>query len=229
MRVLAIDTALGACAVCVYEAGSGTVMAQETAAMDKGHAEALIPMIERVMAQVDGGFAVIDRVAVTTGPGSYTGVRVGLSAANAIGFAAQKPVVGISTLGALAAPLIAAGEGTAVAAAIDARHGDIYLQLLTASGRSILNPRQIAAKEAARMMGSGPVRLVGSGAPRLAVEAWTIGIDAVVVDAPAAAAIVWIARLGALASPADQPARPLYLKAADAKPSRKALPMAPAS
>lgn len=224
MRVLAIDTALGACSTCVFDAGEGVMLAQTSVAMVKGHAEALIPQIDTMMAEISGGFASLDRIAVTVGPGSYTGLRVGLSAANAIGFATGKPVVGISTLAALAAPLMTAGESTVVASAIDARHGEIYIQLVTSSGRSIIAPRQIAAKDAARMMGSGPIRLVGSGAPRLAVEAWTIGIDAVVIDAPVAPGIVWVARLGALAVPDEQPARPLYLKAADAKPSQKALP-----
>lgn len=226
MRVLAIDTALGACSTCVFDAGSGTVAAQAVVPMDKGHAEAIIPQIQGMMADVPGGFGAIDRIAVTIGPGSYTGLRVGLSAAHAIAFAIGKPVVGISTLSALAAPLMTSGESTVVAAAVDARHGDIYIQLVTSSGRSIIPPRQISAKDAARMMGSGPIRLVGSGAPRLAVEAWTIGIDAVVIDAPAAPGIVWVARLGALADPDEQPAKPLYLKAADAKVSRKALPRA---
>ncbi|MGL4323659.1 MAG: tRNA (adenosine(37)-N6)-threonylcarbamoyltransferase complex dimerization subunit type 1 TsaB [Beijerinckiaceae bacterium] len=228
MRVLAIDTALGACSTCVFDAGTGQMLAHVSVPMSKGHAEAIIPQIDQMMAGVEGGFAALDRVAVTVGPGSYTGLRVGLSAANAIGFAAAKPVVGISTLSALAAPLMTSGESTVVAAAIDARHGEIFIQMVTSSGRSIITPRQIPAKDAARMMGSGPIRLVGSGAPRLAVEAWTIGIDAVVVDAPVAPGLVWVARLGALANPDDQPAKPLYLKAADAKPSRKALPRAAA-
>ena len=68
------------------------------------------------------------------------------------------------------------------------------------------------------MIGAGPVRLIGSGAPKLAVEAWTIALDAHVVDAPNAPDILWVARLGALADPDDAPPKPLYLKPPDAKP-----------
>ena len=84
MRVLAIDTALGACSACIIEAGETVPLAAETIPMDRGHAEALMPLLDRLSAQVDGGFESLDRVAVTVGPGSYTGLRVGISAARGI-------------------------------------------------------------------------------------------------------------------------------------------------
>ena len=92
MRILAIDTALSACSACVMDAGVSEAVAREQITLERGHAEALMPMIERVMAQVSAncikaGFATLDRVAVTIGPGSYTGLRVGISAARAIGLA----------------------------------------------------------------------------------------------------------------------------------------------
>ena len=98
MRILAIDTALGACSACVLEAGEAAPLAQEQLAMDRGHAEALMPLVERVMKGVEGGFASLGRVAVTVGPGSYTGLRVGVSAARAIAFAAGVPAVGVTTV-----------------------------------------------------------------------------------------------------------------------------------
>ncbi len=218
MRVLAIDTALGACSVCVWEAGRADPLGLESEAMERGHAEALAPMIERVVVAAGGGFAGLDRIAVTVGPGSYTGLRVGVSAARALALATGKPAIGVTTLSALAAPLIAAGEGTPIASVIDARHADVHVQLVAPNGSVLLTPRQLPAREAARMLGAGPIRFVGSGAPKLAVEAWTIGLDAIVVDSPAAPDILWIARLGALADPDEAPPKPLYLKAPDAKP-----------
>lgn len=223
MRVLAIDTALGACSVCVWEAGRADPLGLESELMERGHAEALVPMIERVVAGTKGGFSALDRISVAIGPGSYTGLRVGVSAARALALAIGKPAIGITTLAALAAPQIAVGEGTPVAAVIDARHADVYLQLVAPNGRTLLAPRQSPAREAARAIGAGPVRLVGSGAPKLGVEAWTIGLDATIIESSASADIMWIARLGALAEPDDAPPKPLYLKAPDAKPYAGAL------
>ena len=84
MRCLAIDTALNGCSACVLETGAAEPLAMETLPIERGHAEALLPLVERVMAKVEGGFGSLDRVAVTVGPGSFTGLRVGLSAARAI-------------------------------------------------------------------------------------------------------------------------------------------------
>ncbi|MGB7045218.1 MAG: tRNA (adenosine(37)-N6)-threonylcarbamoyltransferase complex dimerization subunit type 1 TsaB, partial [Methylocella sp.] len=103
MKILAIDTALPAISACVLDDGADSPEAIETIAMERGHAEALLPLIDRVMARVAGGFASLDRVAVTVGPGSFTGLRVGIAAARAIGIACKIPVTGVSTLAALAA------------------------------------------------------------------------------------------------------------------------------
>ena len=93
MRVLAIDTALAACSAAVLDTVYGGVIASESLPMVRGQAEALIPLIARVMQRAELGFADIDRVAVTTGPGSFTGLRVGISAARGIALAADKPAV----------------------------------------------------------------------------------------------------------------------------------------
>src|SRR4051812_5131957 len=107
VRILAIDTALGACSACIWQAGEPKPLASETIEMERGHAEALLPLIDRVSAHVEGGFEALDRIAVTVGPGSYTGLRVGISAARGIGLAAGIPVVGVATLSAFLAPLMA--------------------------------------------------------------------------------------------------------------------------
>ena len=94
MRVLAIDTALAACAAAVLDTDHG-ILASETLPMLRGHAEALIPLIARVMKRSDMIFRDLGRIAVTTGPGSFTGVRVGLAAARGFGVATGVPVVGV--------------------------------------------------------------------------------------------------------------------------------------
>ena len=106
MLILAIDTALDACAAAVLDTDAGKLIAQESQAMKRGHAEALMPLIARVMKASGIAFAALDRIAVTTGPGSFTGLRVGLSAARGIALAAEKPAVGLTTLTAYAAPFV---------------------------------------------------------------------------------------------------------------------------
>ena len=92
MLILAIDTALDACAAAVLDTEAGKLIAQESQGMKRGHAEALMPLVGRVIARSGIGFADLDLIAVTTGPGSFTGLRVGLSAARGIALAATKPV-----------------------------------------------------------------------------------------------------------------------------------------
>ena len=144
MRILAIDTALGACSACVLEAGEAEPLAREQLAMDRGHAEALMPLVERVMDGLEGGFASLGRVAVTVGPGSYTGLRVGVSAARAIAFAAGIPAVGVTTVAACAAPLIGREPGRVIAAALDAKHGQVWFQALSSEGKPLVPLRQVS-------------------------------------------------------------------------------------
>src|SRR5436190_24263741 len=107
MLILAIDTALEACAVAVLDTETNSLRAQEQQAMARGHAEALMPMIERVMQTAALAFTALDRIAVTVGPGSFTVLRVGISAARGLGLAADKPVMGVTTLSAYPAPYLA--------------------------------------------------------------------------------------------------------------------------
>ena len=222
LRVLAIDTALGACSACILQNGEAEPLAREMILMERGHAEALLPLIDRVASQTDGGFATLGRVAVTIGPGSYTGLRIGIAAARAIGLAAGIPVVGVATLSAFLAPLMAGEWRGVIAAAIDAKHGQIYVQAIGAGGRAIIPASLMGIREAVRVLGSGPVLLTGSGAPLLAAEAWAQGIDVTVTEAPLAPEIAWVARVGALADPVQALPKPLYLRGPDAKPQEGA-------
>lgn len=220
MRVLAIDTALEACAAAVVETdreGDPRAVAAEFVPMERGHAEALLPLVDRIVGAA-GGFRVLDRVVVTVGPGSFTGLRVGISAARAIALAAGIPAVGVTTLSAYAAPVIASGVGTLVASAIDARHGQVYLQVFAPAGRTIVTPRIVAAREAVRQLGTGSVRIVGSGAKILGEAARAIGLEVLLEDASAAPDILWVARLGMSASPSQAVPKPFYIRAPDAKP-----------
>lgn len=218
LRVLAIDTALGACSACIVQAGEPLPLAADTIPMDRGHAEALMPLLDRLSAQVDGGFESLDRVAVTVGPGSYTGLRVGISAARGIGLAAGIPVVGVATLSAYLAPLMVGEKRGLLTAAIDAKHGHIYIQAIAPGGRTIIPPGLMTYRDAIRLLGSGPIMIAGSAAPLLAAEARAQGVEALISDALSHPDIAWVARLGILADPNQALPKPLYLREPDAKP-----------
>ena len=230
MLILAIDTALDACAAAVLDTGANQILAQESQAMKRGHAEALMPLIARVMKASGIAFAALERVAATTGPGSFTGLRVGLSAARGIALAAGKPVVGLTTLAAYAAPIVAENGEHPIMAAIDARHDHVYFQMVTGDGSPLIKPqvapicgsaRRLALRHAAsrRQCGADPGRSLASRC--------TVAVH----DRPAAGARH---RLGGMAggrgqSRGSSPARPFYLRAPDAKPPKDLLSKDPLS
>src|ERR1700716_2079102 len=164
MRVLAIDTALEACSAAVFDTDHGGITASESVAMARGHAEAVMPLLARGMDLAEIDFASLDRIAVTTGPGSFTGLRVGISATRGIALAAGKPAIGLSTLAGFAAPLIAEDDSTHVVAAIDARHDNVYLQVFGTGGRTLVAPRIATLRDAVRAAMTGPARIIGSAA-----------------------------------------------------------------
>jgi tRNA threonylcarbamoyl adenosine modification protein YeaZ len=218
MRVLAIDTALEVCAAAVLDTESAKV-ASESVPMLRGHAEALMPLIGRVMKQAELPFSALDRIAVTTGPGSFTGLRVGIAAARGIALSVGKPAIGLTTLAAYAAPLISHDAKTTVAVAIDARHQHVYLQIFDPGGRTLTAPRIASVADAVRTaMANGPVRLVGTGATLLAA-AWPKQAPApALVEDRRAPDIVWVGRIAVAADEATSQPKPLYLRAPDAQP-----------
>jgi tRNA threonylcarbamoyladenosine biosynthesis protein TsaB len=218
MRVLAIDTTLEACSAAVIDTEHADDATHESIPMVRGHAEALMPLIARVLDRAGVNFEQISRIAVTIGPGSFTGLRVGIAAARGLALAAGKPAVGLSTLAAYAAPFIAADDTLPVVAAIDARHDHVYLQVFGPGGRTIVPPRLASLREALRVSATGAPRLVGTAANLLAA-AWPPGERAPsAVDPRRAPDIDWVARLGAAAAETGAPPKPLYLRAPDAQP-----------
>ena len=226
MLILAIDTALDACAAAVLDAEAGQLIAQESISMKRGHAEALMPLIGRVIKASGIGFANLDRIAVTTGPGSFTGLRVGISAARGIGLAAEKPVVGVTTLAAYAAPVVNQGGEHPVISAIDARHDHVYLQVVAGNGSPLIWPRVAPVAEALEAARFGAPHLVGNAAA-IVGERWPKDAPAPVrIDTQPAPDIAWVGWLGAAVTPGTAPARPFYLRAPDAKPQKDMLPQA---
>jgi tRNA threonylcarbamoyladenosine biosynthesis protein TsaB len=222
MLILSIDTALDACAAAVLDTAGG-VIARESQPMKRGHAEALMPLIARVMKASGVGFAALDRIAATTGPGSFTGLRVGLSAARGIALAAGKPVVGVTTLTAFAAPIVSENSAHPVISAIDARHDHVYFQVLGDDGRSLIKPKVAPISEALDAARFGTPHLVGNAADMLAARWPADAPPPFKIDQQPAPDITWVAWLGAAVNPESSPARPYYLRAPDAKPPKDPL------
>ena len=217
MRVLAIDTALGACAAAVLDSQGGAILASESLGMLKGHAEAVMPLIARVMDASRCEFTDLDRIAVTVGPGSFTGLRVGISAARGIALATGKPALGLSTLSALAAPHVAARSDHMIIAAIDARNEQVYFHVFAPNGTTVVAPRLDRVRTAVRAVPVGPTVITGSGAGLVAAH-WPSGSPTPRVELNAAPDIGWIARLGAAAQNEGSAPKPLYLRRPDARP-----------
>lgn len=210
MRVLVIDTALDACTAAVFEdAGAPEMRALgvRSEVMARGHSERLGGFVRDAVAQAGGGFEALDRIGVTIGPGSFTGLRVGLAFAQGLGAALGLPVVGVSTLAALARS--ADGGQGMTAAVIDARRGQVYLQLFE-DGFPASEAEALSLEDAvARLAGGGRVwRMTGSGSS-------LVGGEVSIRTAPDPAAL---ATLTAAFDPAIHPPRPLYLRAPDAIP-----------
>lgn len=222
MRVLAIDTALAACSAAVFDTASssviGGVVANESVPMVRGHAEALMPLIARVMHTAGMSFPDLDRIVVTTGPGSFTGMRVGIAAARGFGVATKIPVIGVSTLSSYAAPYLGADDTSPVIAAIDARHGHVYLQVFAPGGRTLIAPRLAPLSEAVRAASQSASCITGSAAAAVAEALPHTAPTPVTVDARDAPDIAWVAQIGAIVPDGQAPPKPQYLRAPDAQP-----------
>jgi tRNA threonylcarbamoyladenosine biosynthesis protein TsaB len=217
MRILAVDTALGACSVAMLDGSQ--IRAHRIALMDRGHAEALAPMVEAAMGEAGIGFAQLDRLAVTTGPGTFTGQRVGLAFMRGLRVALKKPLAGITTLEAMAAAAMDE-TGLSVAAALhDARRGEVYAYAGSREGEIVslrVAPFGEAVQAIFSAMRETPLAFAGTAAEAAARDYEKLGGSARLstVRQPDA---LWVARLAGLRpEPAEIP-RPLYLRAPDAR------------
>jgi len=214
MLVLGLDTCLQACSVALCARQSGRVLAHRRKEMQRGHAEVLPDMVDEVMKEAGQPYKALEVISVTRGPGSFTGVRIGLAFARALGVALEIPVVGMTTLEAIARNISHNPERLPVAAVIDARREEVYLQIFDADIEPLEEALAVPVAAAAGHLPPGPCLLVGSGASLLADE--THGrVRADADDLPDAEIIALHAPLEPMPA---QPPQPLYLRPPDAKP-----------
>ena len=223
MYILAFDTCLGAVSVAVAQADAGgvSVLLERSERRQAGHAERLLPLIVEVLEELNLTFAAIGRIAVTRGPGSFTGVRTGIAAARALALAIGCSAVGVDCLTAIAwqarAQLGARSAERALAVALDARAGLVFFQLFDAAGATRTPALLLPAAACAERLGRAPAVVVGSAAALVAAAAGALGGDTEARLTAAEPSAGTVARLGARMAYAG-PLKPLYLRAPDVKP-----------
>jgi len=220
MLTLAIDTAANFCSACLWDEAADRVLATEERDIGRGHAEQLMDVIAAVIGKVGRDYADLSRIAVAIGPGSFTGIRVGVAAARGLGLALGIPVAGVTTLEAIAADARAETGGD-VTVAVNGGRGQIFVQSFDAAGIQFDEPAAVEAADAASVVPASVDFLAGNAADAVAAafaRPVETGIDR------ATGSVATVARLSAVSPHAPVP---LYLRGADAKPQQGfALPRA---
>lgn len=217
MLILAFDCATNLCAACVWDAEFGRERGRSVRDLGKGHAEHLMAVIGEALAAGQASLKQVGAIGVGVGPGSFTGIRVAVSAARGLALALGIPAAGVSTLEAIAAEARPLAADLPVAAVQDGGQGLYQLGIYDKLGRSLHTPLVAAGGEAASMVKASEAMLAGPGAAPLAA---LTGLDArLILPYRSAPDIATLARIVAARgrAPASPPA-PLYLRAPDAKP-----------
>ena len=185
------------------------------------HGERMLPLVEELLAEAGWSLASLERIGVGVGPGSFTGLRIGVALAQGIALGLGCPVVGVGSLHAMA--FAAPPSELPTAAVLDARRDEYFVALFSSAGTELVGPRtisQVGAEHALLDLAQGPVRIVG-----LPGAGWSNAFQSELTDLPSAIAT---ARLAARLEPAEHPALPAYVRAADAvKPNLPPSPLQP--
>lgn len=214
MKVLAIDCAASLCAACVYDAAAGRELGRAVLDLGKGHAEHLMAVISEALTAAETDYPSLGAIAVSVGPGSFTGLRVGVSTARGLALALKIPAIGVTTLEALAAEAAVAFPGRAVLAALDAGREEIHAALYNEMSALTYGPVVTTLADAVAVATEQSSVLAGTAAPQIAALAGG-GFD--IGPRTATADIATYARLATAKGGGERP-KPLYLRGADAKP-----------
>jgi tRNA threonylcarbamoyladenosine biosynthesis protein TsaB len=215
MRILGFDTATSACSVALWR--SGAVVARRFEPMARGQSERLMPMIREVLDEAGVAFADLDLLAVTRGPGAFTGLRIGLAAARGLALATGLPCLGVTTLDALACAVPAEEiAGRALLAVIDAKRADLYAQVFDAGLEPLGPPAALLPEALPSLLESakGPLVVVGDGARRALGPLRAAGIEIVesrALGVPDAAVVCRLAHRRRDTAQPGVPPQPLYL------------------
>jgi tRNA threonylcarbamoyl adenosine modification protein YeaZ len=225
MNILALDTSMGACSAALLCATDGTrALHARQDEMQRGHAEALMPMVAEVLAEAGVAAADVDVIAATLGPGSFTGVRIAIAAARGLALVTGAKLFGTDSLSVMARMAVMAVQPSGpFAVAVDGRREMLYFGLYDETGRKLEGPLLIAPDDAVKRLPDALSIAVGSGAQTLADAAAAQSrhvAPALATLQPSAGALADIAREGGEACALF---RPLYLRPPDAKPQAQAV------
>ena len=214
MTILALDTAMSACSVALWR--NDDVCARRFARMERGHAEAVMPMVRQVLDDAETHFPDIDLFAVTMGPGTFTGLRIGLAAARGMALATDRPCLGVTTLEAVAhgVPQGERAVGT-VLVVLGTKRDDVYAQGFTADLRPLGLPRALIAADLAELVPKAPVLVAGDAAEVGGVALAGLGACVRLSRAPGtpdAATVAAIAATRWAPGQVVEPPAPLYLR-----------------
>lgn len=216
MKILALDTAASWCSVAVYNADGDVVLADVSENIGKGHAEVLMDYIERAVTEAKLSLRDMDRVAVNIGPGSFTGVRIGVSAARGFALALDVPAIGITAFEALAAETQILSPEKPILVLLDAHRGEIYAQSFDAKGLPGAKPLVLSREGAEALAVSQAENTVLAGSAAAAINDVLGGRFELGPIEPTAKIGIY-AHLASLRQPGDAP-KPLYMRGPDAKP-----------
>jgi tRNA threonylcarbamoyladenosine biosynthesis protein TsaB len=218
--ILAVDTAGSMCAACLYDGESEKPIAAISKEIGRGHAEHLPSVIQDVLDQAKLTFKDITHLAVTIGPGSFAGIRVGISYCRALALALKIPATGISSLNAMAYGVIYETKKDALAV-LDARRGEVYLSALDASGEALIEPKALSYEGALPILSSGQFILCGNGLTPVREIDNRVFSEIKIVNEKAFPEIEMVAKLAInlIKDGIVQELRPQYLRQADAKPN----------
>ncbi len=214
MLLLALDTTLAACSAAIYDCGANQVLSHQHERMRQGHAERLAGMTEEVADDAGVGFDRLDRIAVTIGPGTFTGVRIGLAMARGLSVALSIPVIGVGTMQALAANVDDNPDRLPIAVIVDARRDAVYVQIFSCKLEPLSAPQCVKLDEVRQVLPVEDIVIVGSGTGLIIGEQQKWRASGA-CDLPDACSV---AQIACNMVPSDQPPSPLYLRPADAKP-----------
>jgi tRNA threonylcarbamoyladenosine biosynthesis protein TsaB len=216
MNLLAIDCSASLCAACVYDAQADKELGRAVLDLGKGHAEKLMAVVSDALEQAKAGFPDLGAVAVSVGPGSFTGVRVGVSAARGFALALKIPAIGVTTLEALAAEARDAFGARAVLSALDGGRGEIQAAVYDEFGAAVYAPAVITLSQAADLATKFSTVLAGTAANTIAGAVPSQAFDFGPVGATADIAVY--ARVAAKKRTSGEKPAPVYLREPDAKP-----------
>lgn len=210
MIVLALDTSGVDCSACIYDSISDRVLGEVCETIGKGHAERLMAVIDGALEQAQLSLRNVERIAVTIGPGSFTGIRVGVAAARGFALSLGIEAMGVTTLETLALHHLLENPDRPVAVGLDAKRGETYLQTFSADGSPLRDAGLLSLEDARMVIDSFDGAVIGSAAP--------LFVGAETGSGPDHFLIASVARAAAR-KPAGQPKpAPLYLRGPDARP-----------